>query len=90
MAPDELGQRAEILPKSISVTDIFEAEIDEIDKRSTQENVAGEAMGKKRADEIEKGRREIISGHLSEKNTQDLGTLPIYTRTPRILITGKR
>ena len=90
LASDELSQRAQILQESISVEGVFEAEVAEIDKRKTQENIAEEAMEKKRAEEKEKGRSEIITGQLNEKNTQDSEAFPICTRTPRMLITGKR
>ncbi len=92
LSPGELGQRAQILPRSIPLRDVFEDEIKEIDKRERQEKEAVGEMEKKRAEEKAIGRREIISGRVEQLTIETIlesGSLPVCTRTPRMLITGE-
>jgi hypothetical protein len=86
--PAELGQQAQSFDYPIPLKDILEVEIAEIDKRKIEENKAIEEMEKKRAEEKERGRREIIE-RVNVETIHESGTLPVYTRTPRMLITGK-
>ena len=46
-------------------------------------------MEMKRAEEIERGRIEIIMERLNREIIHELGTLPVCIRTPRMLIIGK-
>jgi len=68
---------------------VFKAEIAEIDKRKMQENEAVRNMEEKRAEEIERGRREVILERSSGEVIHEPGALPVCTSTPRMLITGK-
>jgi hypothetical protein len=68
---------------------VFKVEIAEIDKRKTQENEAVRKMEEKRAEQIERGRREVILERSSGAITHEPGALPVCTSTPRMLITGK-
>lgn len=54
-----------------------------------QENEAIQKMEEKRAAEIERGRREVILERSSGELIHEPGALPVYTSTPRMLITGK-
>ena len=93
LSPGELGQRAQILPKqSIPLEGVVKDEIAEINSRKRQEEEAVEEMEKKRADEKELGREEIIYGRMEQPNKETIhesGNLPVCTRTPRMLITGE-
>lgn len=86
----------------ISVQKVLNAEVEELEKRERQENKAVEEMERKRAEEIERGRAEImqefeektiggreITRELKEEAFRGPNTLPVCTRTPRMLITGK-
>ncbi len=68
---------------------MFKAETTEIDKRKMQENEAVRNMEEKRAQEIERGRREVILERSSGEVIHESGALPVCTSTPRMLITGK-
>lgn len=68
---------------------MFKAELAEIDKRKEQESGAVQNMEEKRAQEIERGRREIILERPSAEIIHESGALPVCTNTPRMLITGK-
>jgi hypothetical protein len=89
LEPKKISQRAEILPGSLPLKVVFEAELAEIDERKGQEYEAVQIMEEKRAEEIERGRREIILEQSSREITQESEGLPVCTRTPRMLITGK-
>jgi hypothetical protein len=89
LSPGELGQRAQILKPPISLKDVFKGEIVEIDNRERREKEAVEEMEKKRAKEKERGRIEIIIERPNKETIHDLVTLPMCTRTPRMLIIGK-
>ncbi len=91
LSPGELGQRAQIFPESIPLRNVFENEIREFDNRERLEKEAVERIEKKRAEEKAIGRREI-SGTMEQPNNEtvhELGDLPVCTRTPRMLVTGK-
>jgi hypothetical protein len=92
LSPGELGQRAQILNKqSIPLKGVLKEEIAEIDSRKRQEEEAVKQMEKKRADEKEIGREEIIYGRMEQPNKEtESVNLPVCTRTPRMLITGER
>ncbi|KAF8853000.1 hypothetical protein BDZ45DRAFT_694663 [Acephala macrosclerotiorum] len=77
LAPDELSKRAKISPESLSLKDVFKAEIAEIDKRKTQENEAVRNREEKRAEEIERGRREVILERSSGEVIHEPGALPV-------------
>ncbi len=68
---------------------MFEAEIAEIEKRKAQENAAVQKMEEKRAEEIERGRREVFLERSSGEIIHEPGGLPVCTSTPRMLITGR-
>ncbi len=68
---------------------MFKAKIAEIDKRKTQENKAVRKMKEKRAEEIERGRREVILERSSSEIIHEPGALPVCISIPRILIIGK-
>jgi hypothetical protein len=88
----DLGKRAQILKPPISLKDVFKDEIVEFDDRESQEKEAVKEMEKQRAEEKAIGRREIITGRMEEPNKEtihELGDLPMCTRAPRMLITGK-
>ncbi|CZR52131.1 uncharacterized protein PAC_02008 [Phialocephala subalpina] len=87
LAPDELSKRAKISPESLSLKDVFKAEIAEIDKRKTQENEAVRKMEEKRAKEIERGREEVVLERPVGEIIHEPGALPVCTSTPRMLIT---
>ncbi|KAH6667734.1 hypothetical protein B0J14DRAFT_675578 [Halenospora varia] len=87
LAPNELSKRAKISPESLSLKDVFKAEIAEIDKRKTQEIEAVQKMEEKRAREIERGREEVFLERPSREIIHESGALPVYTNTPRMLIT---
>lgn len=88
MASAELGQRTQIFKRSIPLKDVFETEIAEIDKRKRQENEAVAEMETKRTKEKERGRTEIM-GRLNQETIHKLQALSVYTRIPRMLITGE-
>jgi hypothetical protein len=50
---------------------------------------AAQKAEEKRAAEIERGRREVILEWSSVELIHERGDLPVYTSTPRMLITGK-
>ena len=87
--PNELGKRAQIFGYPISLEVVLKDEIAEIDQRKRQENISVEEMERKRADEKERGRREIITKRPNIGTILESETLPVCTRTPRMLITGK-
>lgn len=104
LKPKRLGQRAEIINQSLPLRNVFEAEIDEIGKRRREEDLAIQMVEKKRAEEIEIGRELIFlerdgvskdgvskgSVYKMPKNpASDFQTLPVCTRSPRMLVTGK-
>ena len=92
LSPGELGQRAQILKPPIPLKSVFKDEIAGFDNRERQEKEAVEEMEKKRAEEKEIGREEIIYGRMEQPNKETIhesGNLPVCTRTPRMLITGK-
>jgi hypothetical protein len=89
LTPDELSKRAKISPKALSLKDVFEAEIEEIEKRKTQQSEAVRKMEEKRAKEIERGRREVYLERSSGEGIHEPGALPVCANTPRMLITGK-
>lgn len=68
---------------------MFIAEITEINKRKIQENEAIRNMEEKRAEEIERGRREVILEQSRGEIIHEPRTLPVYISIPRMLITGK-
>jgi hypothetical protein len=88
LEPGLLGNRAQILNQTTPVREVFELEAGELDRANIEETEAIAAMEKKRADEIERGRREIMSDPIKEI-FQESDTLPVCTRTHRLLITGK-
>jgi hypothetical protein len=97
----------------MSVKEVFDTEVAELEKRELQENKAVEAMEQKRAEEKEKGRTEIMEeleeeeeGRTETIELEEIRrerreiirepkkevfpeTLPVCTRTPRMLVTGK-
>ncbi|KAH7363947.1 hypothetical protein BKA65DRAFT_571993 [Rhexocercosporidium sp. MPI-PUGE-AT-0058] len=87
MAPAELSKRAKILPGPLPLSEVFEAEIAEIEKRKMQETEAVRKMEAKRAEQIEKGRKEVFMGRSSGEISYESGALPVCTSTPRMLIT---
>jgi hypothetical protein len=76
------------LRRGIPVREAFEAEVAELDEAVRRESEAVEAMEKKRAQKIERGRAEIMGDTYSEA-TQESVTMPICTRVPRLLVLGK-
>ena len=102
LASDELRQRAKILRPPISVEEVINDEVVELERREGQENKAVKEMEQKRAEEKERGRTEIrqefeekrtgrreVMRELKEEIFHGQNTLPVCTRTPRMLITGK-
>jgi hypothetical protein len=99
LSPRELGQRAQIFKPPLPLKDVFDDEIAEFDNREKREKEAVEEIEKKRAKEKAIGRREIITSGMEQPNKEteqpneetihELGDLPVCTRTPRMLITGK-
>jgi hypothetical protein len=68
---------------------VFKAKIVEINKRKMQENKAVRNIKEKRAKEIKRGRREVILERSSREVIYKPRALPVYTSTPRMLITNK-
>jgi hypothetical protein len=68
---------------------VLRAEIAAIDERKMQVNEAIQKMEEKRAAEIERGRREVILERSSQKLIYESEIMPVYTSTPKMLITGK-
>jgi hypothetical protein len=69
------------------IREAFEVEVAELDEAVRRESDAVEAMEKKRAQEIERGRAEIM-GDTYREATQESVTAPICTRIPRLLVLG--
>lgn len=83
----------------------FDAEISLMDARKMGENEAAQRAMEKRAQKIERGREEIMmkragkvrrgQGNVANEVRQpdeeidELETLPVSTKSPRMLITGK-
>jgi len=91
LSPGALGQRAQIFPESIPLSNVFENEIREIDNREALEKEAVKGIEEKRAEEKAAARREI-SGTVQRPDKETVsepGDLPVCTRTPRMLVTGK-
>ena len=64
----------------------------EINSRKRQEEEVVEEMEKKRVDEKELGREEIIYSRMEQPNKETIhkfGNLPMCIRTPRMLIIGE-
>ena len=67
---------------------MFEVEAAELDRAGREETEAVAVMEQKRADEIERGRKEIMHDPIKEA-IQESEALPVCTRTPRLLVIGK-
>jgi hypothetical protein len=93
---EEFSQQGEQLRPPMNIEEVFKNEVAELETANSRENKAVEAMEKKRAEEMERGRREIIEQHHNEtvqepesSTMQKLEDLPVYTRTPRLLVMSK-
>jgi hypothetical protein len=91
LSPRALGQRAQIFLESIPLSDVFENKIREIKNREALEKEAVKRIKEKRAKEKAAVRRELSSTvqQLDKETVSELGDLPMCTRTPRMLVTGK-
>jgi hypothetical protein len=88
LSQKKLGSRAEILQPGIPVREAFESEVVELDKAAKMENEAATAMEWKRAEEIERGRVEIMEHRYRESLEVEesvIETGPVCTRIPRLL-----
>jgi len=92
LSPCELSQQAQILQPLIPLKGVFKDEIAEINNRKRQEEKAVKEIKKKRANKKEIRREEIIYDKTEQPNKETIHesvNLPVCTRTPRMLITGK-
>jgi len=83
-----LGERARVINGSPSLYGVIKTEMDEIELRKSQELDALQIMETKRSREVERGRSELMASPWEDRITPESTTLPVCTRTPRMIITG--
>jgi hypothetical protein len=78
------------LRRGIPVREAFEAEVAQLDEAVRRESDAVEAMEKKRAEEIARGRAEIMGDTYTYRDAlEEIVAAPVCTRIPRLLVLGE-
>jgi hypothetical protein len=78
------------LRRGIPIREAFEAEVAELDEAVRRESDIVEVMEKKRAEEIARGRAEIIGDTYTYREAlKEILAAPVYTRILRLLALGK-
>jgi hypothetical protein len=74
----------------IPVRQAFEAEVAELDEAARREGDAVEAMEKKKAEEIARGRAEIVGDTYTYREAfEEMSMAPVCTRIPKLLALGE-
>ena len=90
MPPEPLSNRASISRHLLSSRNVLDNEIAELEKEKAQADEAERKLKVTRAKEVERGRRRVILGNPEDEVFHEPDALPVYSSTPRMLITGKR
>jgi hexokinase len=78
------------LKRRIPVRKAFEDEVAELDEAVRRESEAVEAMENKRAEEIARGRAEIMGDtYTCREALEEISTAPVCTRIPKLLALGE-